>query len=368
MVRSMVPVLIVKSVAENSLMQFEKASDLDVAHMQGASHTSRLLQSGRAMEDQWKGLLQQIVDSGSWTDPKTGKPWVPNKADILLPVQTAIDNMETELDGQKGMNDDIMRDHAKHIEKCNNDLESDLSGIASTELSESRSKEGAHADCRSAEDTAISGMETKCEVFDGLSKQSCAKEQDWYAGYAEGDEGAGSLKEVVVAAQNCKGAVATTSAKAAECDGKQDEFKAAWCSYKTALDDTCTRYDDCYALSTGNYDQAKESITKLETEQKTIFRMLGRIRCYLNLLFQKANDGKDYVPTQSDITTCEDTPITNDDKLDVDFKSKAAEQKCKDDSRVKDEPVENAPGSSDWFTAKFAGMTNHEKLNDNAVC
>lgn len=368
MVRSMVPVLIVQSVAENSMMQFEKASDLDVAHMQGASHTSRLLQSGRAMEDQWKGLLQQIVDSGSWTDPKTGNPWVPHKDDILLPVETAIGNMETELDGQKGMNNDIMADHAKFLAQCNTVLEGALSGIESAELAQSQRTENEHGTCRTEEDSAISDMESKCEKFNGLSKQSCAKEQDWYAGYAEGDEGTGSLKEVVINAQKCKAGVAATKAKADECDGKQTAFKTAFCAYKDILDETCTTYDDCFTLQTANYEQAKESITKLETEQKTIYRMLGRIRCYLKLLFRKADTGKDYVPTQADITTCQDTPIETDSVLDVDFKSKVEEQLCKQDPRVKDEPVEDAPGSAAWFDAKFAPMTAHSKLNANDGC
>lgn len=363
MVRSMVPVLIIQSVAENSLMQFEKASDLDVA---GASHTSRLLQSGRAMESQWKGLLQQIVDSGSWQNPATGSPWIPDKVDILQPVEDAITSMEGELGGQKTMNDDIMLQHSKHVEKCNTDLEGSLSGAISGNLEQAQAAEKEHKECREQEDTDIGNMESTCNTFEKIPK--CDKEQDWYADYAEGgDDGAGSLKEVVLAAQNCKQAIGSTSDKAKECDKSQTAFTDKWCSYKRELDEACDNYAVCYTETTDNYDQAKESITKLEDEQKTIYKMLGRIKCYLKLLFQKANQGKAYVPTQDDITACEGQEI-DATALKVDYKSKAAQKLCADDDRVKGEPVGPDFGPTTWSNTKYLGLNNHNKLNADETC
>merc|ERR1719181_279901 len=64
------------------------------------------------MEDEWKGIVENIVKSGSWQNPNTGEPWVPT-SDMLDPVESVIKAMEDELGEQKDTNTNIMGNHAK---------------------------------------------------------------------------------------------------------------------------------------------------------------------------------------------------------------------------------------------------------------
>lgn len=361
MVRSLVTSMVVLAAAEDSLMQFEKASDFGDVH--GSSKTSRMQATTEAMEDQWKGLLVKIVNSGSLNDPATGNPWMPSKSLILDPVETAVGEMEQQLKDEKGLNSDIMKNHADNIRACiaarDTALDGEVKGLKQT----MQSARGTHSTCRTAEDGAITTMEANCGHFEGLQK--CGFEQDWFAQYSE--TGTGGLADVVDAAVTCKANIATTSGKAAECDADQSAFAGAACSYGQRVREVCATYDTCYGKQTSNWDQASTSIQKLEAEQKIIYRMLGRIRCFLNVLYDKVNNGE--VPTQADIDACVGATVT-DEPLDVAYDSKATTPyDCAGAPHpaVADETAQFAagygPGDSSWYSAEFGTMTEHGKLN-----
>lgn len=323
-------------------------------------------QSTREMESQYKTMLENVVASGSWEDPKTGNPWVPNKDIILNPVLKVIEDMEGELVEQKDLNTNIMGTHVDAVVKCNTDRDASLNGEVSTLKGAMQTARDTHSDCRGAEDSAISGMEATCKKFDNLDK--CGHEQDWFAALAEGDQGTGTLDAVVKQAVSCKGHIASTTSKAQECDGKQDAFKAAFCDYASALQETCDAHNDCYTAQTGNWDAASASITTLEKEQKIVYRMMQRIRCYLDLLFGAEAGVK--VPTQSDIDSCVSTShdAKADADLTIDYGQKAPVGKCYDADAVKDESVDNRPGSTEWYTAELADYAGHDKLQSNSAC
>lgn len=349
-------------VAEDSMMQFEKASDLELVQEHGVQRMIKMQESVTTMDAQWRGMLSNVADSKSWQNPATGNPWIPDKTLVLDPVKSVIDQMKEQLIGQKDLNTWIMGNHTSEIAACNAARESALAGSVSTLKATMISARGAHAGCRGDENTAIAAMETQCKKFDDLSKPTCTHEQDWFAAYAEGGEGAGSLKDLVANAASCKSDIAATKTKAEECDGKQTSFTSAFCDYASELDSTCSTHDDCYNTQTGNWGLANGSIQKLEEEQKTIFRMLGRIECYLDLLFSKADNA---VPTQDDIKTCENTAVT-DAPLDVTYGVQEDRGLCYDDSRVSDESPANKPGSDAWYNKEFSGaITDHAKLNGN---
>lgn len=349
-------------------MQFEKSSDLDFANAQGVSRTNRMQANTRAMEEQWKSVLQQVVDSGSWQDPATGNPWVPAD-DLLGEVKTVIENMELDLQGEENLNTWIMGNHTQDIINCNNQLNTDLTTTVVPDLNKMINERGLHSTCRDQEDTAIENMETSCKAFADLKK--CDFEQDWFAAYNEGETGISTLHAVVTAAVSCKGKIAKTKAKADDCDIAQTNFTTAWCTYKGSLDEACSDQTTCYNNAVSSYDQAKTSIEGLEKDQKVIFRMLGRIKCYLTLLFGKSGGTK--TPTQADITNCEGTTIV-DDILNVDYGSKAAKADCYNAASVKDEAVTDAypgdtPGTSGtWYNTEFDGMGTHAKLNADSAC
>lgn len=361
MVRSLVTSLVVLAAAEDSLMQFEKASDFGDVH--GNSKTSRMQATTEAMEDQWKGLLQKIVASGSLNDPATGNPWMPSKTLILDPVEGAVQAMEGQLKEEKDVNSNIMKSHADAIRTCITTRDSALSGEVKGLKTTMQSARGTHSTCRTAEDGAITTMENNCGHFEGLPK--CNFEQDWFAQYSE--TGAGGLADVVEAAVTCKANIATTSAKAAECDGAQTTFAGAACNYGNRVREVCAAYDTCYGKQTSNWDQASTSIQKLEAEQKIIYRMLGRIRCFLNVLYEKVNNGE--VPTQSDIDACVAGTVT-DEPLNVAYDMKATTPyDCAGAPHpdVEDETAAFAagygPGDATWYSAEFGSMGAHDKLN-----
>lgn len=323
-------------------------------------------QSTREMEDQYKAILNNVVTSGSWDDPKTGNPWVPNKAIILDPVLKVIEDMEGELGEQKELNTNIMGSHTAAIEKCNTDRDAALNGNVLTLKNTMISSRTDHSDCRGQEDTAITSMETQCKKFDDLQK--CGHEQDWFAALSEGESGTGTLDAVVKQAVSCKAGIAATSTKAGECDTKQDGFKGAFCDYASELQDTCDAHNDCYTAQTSNWDAASNSITQLEKEQKIIYRVMQRIRCYLDLLFGAEAGVK--VPTQSDIDSCvsQNHEAKADADLTIDYGQKAPVGKCYDADAVKDESVDHRPGSTEWKAAELDGLSEHGKLNANSAC
>lgn len=364
MVRSLMPAFIITAAAEDSLMQFEKASDLNFAHSQSAALTrvSNMQKNSQQLEDQYKAMLMNVVSTGSWDDPKTGNPWVPDKALILDPVEKVVQDMVDELDEQKGLNTGIMGRHTDAIIACNTARDAALRGEVTNNKNAMVKDRKEHRECRAAEDAQIKSMEDECTAFDNIEK--CGHEQNWYAAI-ETDGSAGSLAATISQANACRSGIADTKAQAIACDTSQDEFKGAFCEYASSLTDTCTTHDACYTTNTENWNAANSTIKVLESEQKTVYRMLGRIRCYLKLLFGAAD--KSIPPSQADISTCEQTAI-DDKALNIDYGSVADKGKCYDAPEVVDESVDNLPGGAAWYDKEFSSMTLHNKLQSNSEC
>lgn len=379
MVRSLVPALVIMhAVSEESLMQFEKASDLELSASLGLSRTSRMQQSTMAMESQWRGLLENIVKSGSWDDPATGTPWLPNKTAVLNPVQDVIEDMEEELENQMKLNTDIMGNHTKQIIDCIDTRNKKLNGVVTNKKDTMTANRFAHADCRinkdEGENKKIETMESDCKTFGDTQK--CTDDQNWFAAYVEGDQEDDSLYKLVEKAVACKDAVTAVTTKSSTCDTAQTTFQQSWCAYKSELDLTCSNFADCYATETGHWNQANSSIAKLEAEQKTIFRMLGRIRCYLKLLF-RAVDEK-IMPEQKDIDACSEVDRIDDSTYNgtdfgVDYgKITDPVYECYHHPSVVDENVTSpVPGDQAWFDNEYnSTLKNHSKLNpkENDIC
>jgi hypothetical protein len=361
----MMSVFIMCAHAEESLMQFEKAADMDMSHIQGHQQTNRMMENGKAMEAQWKAMVQQIVDNGG-KDPVTGTPWVP-KNSLLDPVENAIAGMEGELVHEEGLNTGIMGSHVQHIQTCNADRDAAI--VDALALQGTANGKGSdHHSCRlNDEYPAIASMEAECNAFNN-KVASCGQEQDWYAAYDEGATGSGTLNDLVASAVSCKANVAEVAAKAPVCDTKQGEFHTAWCAFKSHTEAACSAHNSCYTLAVENYNAARNSIQGLETEQKTIFRMLARIRCYLQLLVRKNTDGSAYVPQQSDIDACQNSPITADQQshLNVDYGSVDGPGKCLDSDGLDSVDDSVSPGSPTWLAR--LGANTHSELSPVAAC
>lgn len=346
-------------------MQFEKAAEFDVARSQASSRTKSLQKSTQEMEDQYKNILMQIAKSGSWKDPATGNPWVPEKK-FLDPVKDVLQDMENELTEQQELNTGIMGNHTQSIINCNSARDALLTGEVTNLKNAMTGARSTHSTCRSNEDSTIADMESQCTTFDDIVK--CDHDYDWFAAIADdnGDSGAGSLSATIGQAGRCRNGIAATSRKAAECDRNQDDFRSAWCDYQAKLKETCDSHDTCYNGATDNWNLAESTILQLEKEQKTIFRMLGRIRCYLNLLFGASD--KTTPPSNDDIATCQSTSVT-DTPLDVTYGVKAQRGLCYEADAVKSENTTwSSPGEDEWYNKEFGTMTLHDKLQGNSEC
>lgn len=369
MVRVLAPLFLVPAFAEESLMQ---AHDLDAGAASAASKTQRMRQNSQAMEDQYVALLTNIVKSGSWTDPATGNPWVP-KSDILSPVVGVIQDMDDQLVDQKNQNNKILSDHVASIATINANMKSSLTSHFNAEGVAMQNARTAHNTCRGEENTAITTMETNCKTF--KDEQKCpnehGQEQDWYAAIREGGGpktgASGSLQDIVDKAVVCKGNIGATAYKATECDGLQEDHKARMCEYVAEVTSTCSTHHSSYTNALAGYNQATSSITTLETEQKTILRMLGRIRCYMELLFRGSKGLS--MPVQSDIDACAATGI-DDSKLDITYGTPEQEAECLQSTLLNGELVDKVPGDGAWYNKEYGTtlFSDHNKMTGDTAC
>jgi len=364
MVRCILPSLLLQAFAEESLMQFEKSGELNVDRGKGQYVT--MLHSAQDLSNSYKNLLQKIMTNGA-SDPVTGDTYVPPLT-ILEAVRTQFTGVETELTNQQNANQGILDTHEQSIQQCNNDMElafTKADGVVARKAAMVAARVD-HGTCRDFEDAAISEMEDECDTF--KNQQRCdIGDQNWYAVSGEKGGYKNSLDEVIAQATTCRTKVGAVSHLAPKCDTKQGTFKSAFCGYESLLTSTCSGLDICYGLNTGNLAKADTSIRKLEEEQKTMFRMVQKVHCYLDALFKFANDGTK--PVQSQIDACELlTPVDN--SLDITYDAAAAKVPCVDDTRVKDELANDdyGPGTDDWYANELAAYETHGKLTGDSVC
>jgi len=300
-------------------------------------------------------------------DPATGKPWLPS-ANFFSVVQEQFNSLKTELEAEKTQNEQILSDAHDAVVKCNTDRGTSFTDAVVPKQGTMQSARGAHSSCRTQEDADIGDMEAKCAAFDALASK-CDDNQDWYAQYNDANinaDASNTLQDVVSKATACKGAVDKTTEQAGTCDTAQATFKSAFCAYEKELSQVCTAHRSCYTLQTNNLAASTTSVKALEVEQKTIWRMIGKVECYLTALNAATADN---MPTQAAITTCSTTAI-DDSKLTITYTDPAAEDKCMDNAALNGDLASptNRPGAGTWYATEMAGLTEHNKLNADSAC
>merc|ERR1719271_656088 len=314
---------------------------LDALHA-GSGRVQKMQENTKQMEDQYRALLQNIVSSGSMQNPETGKPWLPSQ-DFLTVVEQQFTALKDELKNEKSQNEGILAQAHQNVVDCNTARKTafDAAGTGVVALQGAmQTARGTHSQCRKDEDVDIADMEDKCKQFDDLASK-CDENQDWYAQYNEASidaPAANTLQTVVAKATACKGSVDTVTATAAQCDADQ----------------------------TSNLATSRASVEALEKEQKTIWRMVGKVECYLSKLVAA---GVNSMPTQADITSCSSKTI-GDDELTITYKDPVPEDKCMDNAALNGDLASptNRPGQQGWYDHEMAGLTAHNKLNDNVAC
>lgn len=372
--------------SESVLMQSQATSEgalaLDSAnvHMMealhsGSSRVQKMQQNTQAMEEQYRSILQNIVDTRSLTDPKTGTPYIPNDEGLLDTVEQQFTNLKTSLSDEKDNNQKILTDALAAVAATNtrrqDQFEKAGTGVEAL-MSAMKTARVAHKDCRVQEDSDISNMESKCETFQNFGSK-CDVNQDWYAQYNDDSiavSAENTLKQVVDSAVLCKAGVDTLTSKANDCDAAQTSFKGSYCKYEKELRKVCENHKNTYALEISNLATSTDSVKALEKEQKIIWKMIGKVDCYLKVLI-KAN--KNNMPTQQDITECAAADIATTE-LDITYDKPADPDECLQNTALEGEHAlpTYRPGKGTWYTdemtVKSGDLTQHSKLNQDVNC
>lgn len=373
MVRATVGLLLCsQALGDSALMQTQTQSDhiLDALHT-GSGRVKKMQENTQAMEDQYKALLQNIVTSGSLQDPKTGTPFLPaqNFFDV---VDKQFGQLLDELESEKNDNNQLLVAAHNAVKKCNSDMEDKIGVLVNTELATVRSNRATHSTCRNTEDNNIGDMEGKCKTFDDYATK-CSDHQDWYAAYSVSGVNGGednTLANVIDSAELCKNAVATVDSQAAECDTAQSTFKSSYCTYETRLTTAiCGTHSTCYTDQTGYLQTSNTSVAELEKEQKTIFRMVKKVQCYIEKLKGASVDS---MPVQADIVECSGL-VPDDASLDITYDPVEAKSNCQTNSQLGTDTRDLAnagykPGEGAWYNDEMSGLTEHNKLNTNCKC
>lgn len=381
MVRSILSTLLVGVAADESLMQFEKASDfhLNSAH----AHTSIMLESAQSMVDSYQKLVQDMIDAKSTTDPATGKSYVPSVV-VLDKVKATFTGLESQLEDQRLENQGILTAHGDTVAACNTARQNAFAGADGViaRMNDMVSKRDTHATCRGDEDTAITKMESSCNTFQGMSNKCAVKDgqndQNWFA-QRPSDAAPQTLRKIIDAAKECRTDVASVTTIAGRCDGDQTAFMSSFCAYESALTDTCATLDSCHKVASDNLDLADSSIKKLQEEQKIIFRMVQKAHCYMDLLFDIANKKIDF-PTQTDIQKCNDMDYTGkaDTDLKINYVDADDKEACTEHPDLINAGVQQRAsasyrpatddGDDDWYKAELQPYDAHGKLSAVVSC
>jgi len=354
-------------------MQTQTQSDhiLDVLHT-GSGRVQKMQQNTQAMEEQYKALLQNIVSSGSMSDPETGKPWLPSE-NFFKVVREQFKNLKDELKAEKDQNEGLLSNAHQAVQNCSDARSASFSAAGTGVIALQGAMQAArtsHRTCRLDENGKIATMEDECGKFDNIQSK-CSDNQDWYAAFDENSIAVASesntLQSVVTQAGVCVVAVDAETTKANECDGLQTAFHSSFCKYEKDLSAVCKKYNDCYDLQKSNLLTTRASVEALEGEQKTIWRMVGKVECYLQVLTDATAD---HMPTQADITGC--TQLQPDDsELNIGYKTVIEKEECMKNAALNNDLASEThrPGAGTWYNDEFdADMQLHEKLNADQGC
>lgn len=358
-------------------MQFEKSSGLNVDH----GSLSSMQQSAQSVMDAYKNLLQKIVAAGSIEDRVTGERYVPTKG-ILDTVKAQFTGLEGELREQHSTNQGILNQHTQIVANCNQARRDAFAGAGGV-VALKTAMQGArttHSACRTVEDTNIATMEGECDKFDKLQKCDI-EDQDWYASSNLNTLQPGfrnTLQSVIDQAKSCHTAVGVVSSKAAECDGNQADFEAAFCAYSQKLESTCNTHEGCYNAAVSSRNDANVSISKLEEEQQTMWRMVQRVHCYLDLLFKAADGENSEMPDQAGIQACNDLATSDmqasaQSNIGINYVDAEAKDQCRDHPDNADDADSVAgpayqPGMDAWYNGELQSQEAHGKLSTVGGC
>jgi len=279
-----------------------KHRDASTGVSQGTGgHMESMKKTAREMEHEYRTILETMVQQ-----PRLGNEYQP-PSDMISTAEGIFDTIESELDTEKDTSQQEINDANSKIKECNDDKKDGYTrpnGINDRKAT-SDSNRQAHKTCREEENRLICKTKVECDAFNAKQQKSCEHEQNWYVAKVDStvkNTAAPSLGQLITQAESCRTNLAAEHSHAAECDGKQSVFEISFCQYADRLQKVSDAYEQCYDQQEEFRNRVVANVEILERDGKLIWKMVKKIRCYIESLKDVEYTNK--LPLQSDIDRC----------------------------------------------------------------
>lgn len=361
-----------------SLMQSHNAnsefgSALDVRFKM--SQLSDLQLTTQRMEAEYKAMAVAIINKE--VDPRTGNPYTEMHDDkVFSTVRSQFELIEDQLKQEKATNQGLINQANHQVALCNkvrNDtftVGSDNVPSVETLKSAVDAKRLAHSQCRGSENIKINERKDSCGRFVGQALCK-AHEEAGYKYFTSGNDTSNSLQHqgvdpnlhtdyvnvpdailnAVRTGRECRDELKEENKTAYECDQAQDEFELAFCLYGERVISACRNLDQCYKDKTDERAQVGRAILGLQTEQKIVFRMIQKVKCYVDKIENNFKTLKDEMIKACEV---EDYVAVADGNLTLDYTVPENKEDCL--WNTGDVLLPNGlPGDTDhWSKAEYA--------------
>merc|ERR1719454_645600 len=298
------------------------------------------------METEYKAMAMAIVNKE--VDPATGNPYTaPHNGNIFETAEQQFDMLLWQLGQEQKTNQQLVSDANARVAECNTARNNAYAGAEGVDarLTASNAARVQHDGCRTNENAAIEDRKGSCEKF--VEEKYCEMHEDDYNYFAASDPGQHELLpqkllNTIANAGECKDDLAQEGVVNQNCDDKQKSFELKFCLYDQKLTSTCRTLDSCYSEKIEERKTVVESIQELEKNQKVVYKMVQKVKCYVDKMKTKFT-----TLAKSDIQECENRdPSTT--TLDIDYP--AADKKLPCDLSLL---ANGAPGDSTWTAAEY---------------
>lgn len=304
----------------------------------------------KRMETEYKAMAKAIINKE--IDPKTGRPYeAPRGTDMWDVVEGQFDMLLWQLGEERKTNQKLIDDINQRVKDCNtahDDAHTEPKTGVNALLASQQGKETAHTDCRANENTKIEERKDSCGRF--VQQKVCEVHQNDYNYFTAATAGdhqsvPDALLNAIADATECKTELGHENEQSEKCDNSQAAYELAFCKYDEKLQDTCDTLDSCYSAAIADRTAIVAGVTDLETNQKVVYKMVQKVRCYVVAMKNKFKTLKD-----SDISACETMQL---DASTLSITKPAAEVKRTCD---KSKLQWGAPGDDSWAANKYVAV------------
>lgn len=308
----------------------------------------------KRMEEEYRSMAYALI-----SQPKTPNPYTESTAQFET-VTNELNELLWQLDQQKETNQNLITAAYNGVVAVNTQRDSDYeeaeTGVNAQSSATTQTRSN-HDTCRTTENVKIEDRNSTCSSFVAHTLCSVHKsDYTYFANEAKGDYSSvpNKLLTAIGTAKECKEDLREEVSQSSNCDYRQRAFELAYCLYFQKLTDTCSTLDTNYATANSYWNAVNTAVTELETEQKIVFRMIQKVKCYVDKISNNFNTLQ-----ASDIKFCEDKDYLAmaDQKLSI-TKSPPPNKAACDKSSI----THGEPGQPSWEEQEYVDL--HHKHDD----